>query len=319
MEDMWKRALGRNRLLAAAASRIERIELGGLLLRIRSLCDALDMERTPTGRHTHPFCEFSFMARGAMRWEVEGGTVVELDATAKDLVMIPPNTPHVRTPLEVPSVITGFMLESGHSTAWGKDFVDKLPKLILRRGCHFRGDPGLSATLKGWDDELEEARPLRMSRLPLLIQDFVVSFFRLHFGDEFKLEATGRRDVAAQVDAFIEENLDKAISLTALAARLGMSVRHLSRVFAEETGVPLGKHVAERKMLMARWELQHTDKLVKAIAADLGFEDVGYFCRAFKKRFGAPPEAARRGGLNDAGLVMTPWSYSSGTGGVSPP
>ena len=293
MEETRKWVSGRNRLLTAAVGRIERIELGGLLLRVRALCDALDVERTPTGRHMHPFCEFSVMARGAMRWEVEGGAVVELDAAEKGFVMIPPNTPHVRTPLDTPSVITGFMLEFGHSTAWGKELAEKLPKLILRRGCHFGADPGLSAALKVWDEELEGVKPLCLSRLPLLVQDFVVSFFRVHFGGEFGVEAPGRAEVAARVETFIEENLDKPIALDALAARLGMSVRHLSRVFAEDAGVSLGKHIAERKMLLARWELAHTDTLVKAIAADLGFEDVGYFCRAFKKRFGDTPEASR--------------------------
>ena len=62
--------------------------------------------------------------------------------------------------------------------------------------------------------------------------------------------------------------------------------------------------IRERILRQAKWELLHTRKPVKEIAAELGFEDIFYFSRLFKSATGCSPtffrefETAIRGGRN---------------------
>jgi AraC-like DNA-binding protein len=62
--------------------------------------------------------------------------------------------------------------------------------------------------------------------------------------------------------------------------------------------------IRERILRQARWELLHTRKPVKEIAAGLGFSDLFYFSRLFKRATGCSPtffrdfETAIRGGRN---------------------
>ncbi len=66
--------------------------------------------------------------------------------------------------------------------------------------------------------------------------------------------------------------------------------------------------IRERVLKQAKWDLLHTLKPVKQIAAELGFADELYFSRLFKRATGCAPtffreyETAIRGGSN---LSMT--------------
>ena len=62
--------------------------------------------------------------------------------------------------------------------------------------------------------------------------------------------------------------------------------------------------IRERILKQAKWELLHTLKPMKQVAAELGFDDVFYFSRLFKRATGCSPsffreyETAIRGGRN---------------------
>jgi len=47
--------------------------------------------------------------------------------------------------------------------------------------------------------------------------------------------------------------------------------------------------IRERIVKQAKWELLHTLKSVKQIATDLGFDDIFYFSRLFKRATGRSP------------------------------
>jgi AraC-like DNA-binding protein len=88
------------------------------------------------------------------------------------------------------------------------------------------------------------------------------------------------------------------------AALLGVTSKTLAKLVKRHLGKTVTELIRERLMRQAKWEMLHTLKPVKRVAYELGFDDVFYFSRLFKRATGCSPaffreyETAIRGGRN---------------------
>ncbi|MGS5088335.1 AlkA N-terminal domain-containing protein [Hydrogenophaga sp. A37] len=80
-----------------------------------------------------------------------------------------------------------------------------------------------------------------------------------------------------------------------LAARLGVSDRHLRRVFGSQLGVSPLQYLLTRKLLAAKQLLADTAMPVSQIALASGFASLRRFNAAFLERYGLNPTQMRRG------------------------
>jgi AraC-like DNA-binding protein/mannose-6-phosphate isomerase-like protein (cupin superfamily) len=64
---------------------------------------------------------------------------------------------------------------------------------------------------------------------------------------------------------------------------LNISSAYLNECVKTVTGLPVSYHIQHRVILEAKRMLYHSDKSVKEISAELGFEDYPYFSRLFTK------------------------------------
>jgi len=83
-------------------------------------------------------------------------------------------------------------------------------------------------------------------------------------------------------------------SFQAIATRLGRSLPSLSRSFRRDTGMTLTDFFRRRLARRAGDLLVFTDRSVREIAYDLGFEDEHYFSRFFRKASGMAPREWRQ-------------------------
>lgn len=67
------------------------------------------------------------------------------------------------------------------------------------------------------------------------------------------------------------------------AAALHITPTHLNDTIKDITGLPVSQHIQQLVVLEAKRLLYHTGMTVTEIAYELGYEDVGYFTRLFKK------------------------------------
>ena len=81
--------------------------------------------------------------------------------------------------------------------------------------------------------------------------------------------------------------------LALLAARVAMSPRHFSRVFAHEFGTTAAQFVERLRIDTARRWLAQSDKGLKEIAECVGFGSVETMNRAFFRRAGELPSRLR--------------------------
>jgi len=94
-------------------------------------------------------------------------------------------------------------------------------------------------------------------------------------------------------------------SVAALAARAGLSSRHLARLFHRELGMTPGEWVEAARIAAARSRLE-AGLAPKQVAAECGFANPDSFRRAFQRVLGGSPAQYRRlhGVIGDA--VQTP-------------
>lgn len=96
-------------------------------------------------------------------------------------------------------------------------------------------------------------------------------------------------DVHADAVRLIEEHLgDPRLGVPFLAARLGVSVRTVHRVFADG-GESAAASIRRRRLEEAARRLLRDRTSVGAVAADLGFASASRFAEQFRARYGCPP------------------------------
>lgn len=95
---------------------------------------------------------------------------------------------------------------------------------------------------------------------------------------------------------YIEENLEEEIDYKQLAKIAYCSEFHFSRMFASISGISLSEYIRRRRLTLAAFELQKSDKRILEIANMYGYESADAFSRAFKKLHGIKPSECRQQG-----------------------
>jgi AraC family transcriptional regulator, transcriptional activator of pobA len=96
----------------------------------------------------------------------------------------------------------------------------------------------------------------------------------------------------------LERNYTTAKRPAAYAQKLNISTPYLNECVKNATGYSVSHHIQQRVILEAKRLLFHSDKAVKEIAIELGFDDYPYFSRLFTKVTGITALAFRNTNLD---------------------
>jgi len=92
---------------------------------------------------------------------------------------------------------------------------------------------------------------------------------------------------------WLEENLDKQLTLEDIAAHAGTSVRSLTRHFQDQVGITPMQQVFRMRVQRAKELLETTDIPVERISDHVGFGSSVAFRQQFTRRVGIPPHRYR--------------------------
>lgn len=101
------------------------------------------------------------------------------------------------------------------------------------------------------------------------------------------------QQAVTQIDKSIRAEEDEALTLSALAEKLGYSEYYTSRKFRELSGMTLKEYIRGRKLALALRELRETEESILQIAVRYGFSTNEAFTRAFKEAYGVTPREYR--------------------------
>lgn len=105
---------------------------------------------------------------------------------------------------------------------------------------------------------------------------------------------TPRSEPLRELQAYIDANPAADLSVPALADRVGMSERHFSRVFTEQTGLSPGRYVERSRAEAARRLLEVTAHPLDRVARESGLGTPETLYRVFRRHWRISPGDHRR-------------------------
>jgi len=136
-----------------------------------------------------------------------------------------------------------------------------------------------------------------------ILKDYCNAFVGLLIGQYLEQEkpATNfsRYDVVAnEFKLLLERDFTTIKRPAEFASLLHISTPYLNECVRNATGFSVSYHIRQRIILEAKRLLYHSDKSVKEIASELGYDDYAYFSRLFSKQTGMTALAFRNKNLD---------------------
>ena len=138
--------------------------------------------------------------------------------------------------------------------------------------------------IKEISDEFHSTK--RNSVLSSLCYSFFMNFFEQQAYEPKQIH---------KIKIYIERNFTKKITLEKIADKFSISVSKLSHDFKKEYNHTIFNHILNLRLDYAKnLILLNADLKIKDAALSCGFEDMSYFCKAYKQKFGIRPSADKK-------------------------
>ncbi|MCD6262263.1 MAG: helix-turn-helix domain-containing protein [Deltaproteobacteria bacterium] len=93
---------------------------------------------------------------------------------------------------------------------------------------------------------------------------------------------------------YIEKNYMEPLTLDEVARESGMSKYHFSRFFKAKTGCSFSEYLNQKRVEAAKSLMQYHDMNITEVCFAVGFNDLSYFSRVFRKQEGVCPSSYRK-------------------------
>ncbi|WP_438492597.1 AraC family transcriptional regulator [Paenibacillus sp. IHBB 3054] len=134
---------------------------------------------------------------------------------------------------------------------------------------------------------MESGIPSNLDRASLLLESLLYEFV------QSSQPNTDSTDYITKLMDDIAASLHQSFDADAFCDRYHISISTLRRIIQKHTGYSLNKYIHRLKISEAKNILLNTDRSIKDTAVSLGYNDVFYFSRLFKKYVGVSPQHFR--------------------------
>lgn len=107
----------------------------------------------------------------------------------------------------------------------------------------------------------------------------------------------GNMSITKRILLYIEDNLDKELSLEKIAKEFHYSKFYIARIFKDNAGITLHKYIQGRRLDKAAKKLAETRQPIVEIALEAGYTSQQAFTQAFRRAYICTPQKYRRIGI----------------------
>ncbi|RKY57324.1 MAG: hypothetical protein DRP95_07110 [Candidatus Latescibacterota bacterium] len=239
------------------------------------------------GKRAHPDChELFFVLRGKGKFTLDD---TEHDAEPGDVFLVKPGQVHcAAADLADPYVyycIHYYLSRPGYLTPFFEGGYSFLAKVRLE---------DMSEVMEIVDRmEAEKARKrtgyrAMMQAYMLQLLTFVVRAADAGEGLPSP-PSQGHQRVAERIKEYLEEHVAEKVRLEDVARAVSLSPRYCCSIFRKVTGYTIFQYLDLLRVERAKALFRHSHLNVTEVAQELGYPNVYYFSRVFKKVTGLPP------------------------------
>lgn len=250
--------------------------------------------------HAHDYLELTYILKGQARYNIQGETHI---LKMGDLLIGNPGVVHrfdlregEEPPMEVYIGVSNFHLQ-------------EMPQqsLILPDGGHIlHCRPELKQDLNQLIQTMISETQMRQSGQYFMIKAYLVQLLLLivrqirgekkQKKEGYVFESRSKGYVVKRIITYMNENYNSRISLDQIAQNMYLSPVYISKIFKEETGESPIRYLIQIRLEKAKEILEDEDcGSIKDVAQSVGYEDVYYFSKLFKKYYGIAPAYYKKG------------------------
>ena len=246
---------------------------------------------------SHPGWEFVYVDRGKVSISADNATYI---LKKGELVCHKPFEYHNIKPFGGRAVIIVICFEA--SDEYMSHFRNKILSVNLQQKQYLNDIASIGSNIflpknpldivrDGQMDPSPDVTPLDLQFVKNAIQLLLISLVnanatRKQARAELYEHISQRKTLVKKTIEYLEQNLDKPISLTNVSDFFSYSLSSIKRIFKEETGTSIIKYHNDLRMEKARELLIGGTAPIGQIAQALGFSNVYYFSSAFRKKYG---------------------------------
>lgn len=238
--------------------------------------------------HWHEHIELLFFLEGGATVLVGSETIHTQDG---DVIIVNPTEPHKVLRGDTPSLCFVFIISPqflGGSPDYFGMHWNAIDKKHIRFRHHIPGDTQLQALMTACVEEYEKTQDGYQWAIRGYLSLLLCHLLRHH------LQPGGKND--AQMDSRISRALkhigqhyQEALSTRELAELSGLTEPYFCRLFHNITGMTVTAYIHTFRLSKAKDMLLTTEKSVAEIGEAVGFENIPYFSRSFKKQYALSP------------------------------
>jgi AraC family transcriptional regulator, arabinose operon regulatory protein len=168
---------------------------------------------------------------------------------------------------------------------FGMHFEPGAGQVLPPRWCRVRDQALVAALARRCDASYRRGDPLGAYHSRLCLEQILCLMW-----EDATLPAPGPVDAALDtLTREIRRDPGRRWTVAELAGRTALSRAQFTRRFIAYTGMPPARFLIQARVDRARQLLTETDMSVTQVAATLGYSDIGYFSRQYKRHTGHSP------------------------------
>ncbi len=238
-----------------------------------------------TKRHAHSCFELHFIMGGSYAYYEADKP--PLDLAAGDFILIPPQIEHqlLQQTKDAETITIAFLFTMNEPSSFS----------FHTNGMCEKIKPAMLTLIEMIWEEASDASHYCTHIIQNHMTSLLLSAIRLFATPcaEERMTKWVHEAAAVNVETFIIENSDLIFSVTALAERLHLSEKQLTRIIQNEYGKTPKVLIDSIKIQQAKKLLMESDMTLEQISDTLGFSDHNNFGRFFKRVEGLPPGVFR--------------------------
>ncbi len=105
-------------------------------------------------------------------------------------------------------------------------------------------------------------------------------------------------NITKHIIKYIEKNYDKKVTLSHISSELNYSLPYISSKFKSDTGYTFTEYLQKYRIEQSSILLANTDKTIFDISSAVGYDDIKFFGKLFKKYMYVTPTEFRKSNMN---------------------
>lgn len=246
--------------------------------------------------HWHEEFEITLVQKGTCIYQIN---LHPYKISQGDILILPPGMLHGTGEQPETEFITDSfvfcldMLESQRTDSCTTEFFAPLTSGMLRFPVYLPAEDSMARLL---GESFEKIRKTFLQK-PLgyeleIKSELLHLFFLLYSQVPYQRSSQEYRDITEKLKLvlqFIQEHYQQGITVKELAELCHFSEYHFMRFFKRHMNMTSIEYLNQYRLEMASRQLAETNLSVTSIALESGFNNISYFNRVFKRKFGVTP------------------------------